>query len=45
MRSIIRTVFALALIIIGLGACAAKPEPDSGDAWFAVYGPGGGGRD
>jgi hypothetical protein len=45
MRSTIRTLFALALVAIGLGACAAKPEYDNRDSWFAVYGPGGAGRD
>jgi hypothetical protein len=42
MRSTIRTLCALALVIIGLSACAARPDPDGRDGWLAVYGPGSG---
>ena len=46
MISTIRAVFALALVVAALAACAAKPDYDySRYDSFGHYGPGGGARD
>ena len=41
MSTTLRTLTALALFALAIGACAQKQEYPH-DAWHAVYGPGGG---
>jgi hypothetical protein len=42
----IRALFAIALVVAALSACAAKPEYDYARYdGLGYYGPGGGGRD
>lgn len=40
MSSTLRTLMALALIALAIGACARQEYPH--DGWHAIYGPGGG---